>query len=84
MKGLLWCLPDWCPWGRGLGTGSGVAGGSFPVENVREKGKVWGGLGGGVGTGKGTSKSMRKLCRNYGPPFGKLPFSFSPRAKHRE
>ena len=47
-----------CPWGRGLGSGSGgVVGGWLVLCKMREKGK--GGGEGGVGTGKGTCKSMR-------------------------
>ena len=56
----------WCPWGRGLGSGSGGWRGWGFLWKLRGKGEGGGeGGGGGIGTGKGTGKSMRKLCRNY-------------------
>ena len=55
----------WCPWGRGLGSGSGGWWGAVFLWKTRAKGKAVGRVGGRVGTGKGTGESMRKLCRNY-------------------
>ena len=54
-------VPIWCPWGRGLGLGSGGWGGDgFPVQNG---GKREGGGESGVGTAKESGKSMRTRCR---------------------